>query len=166
MALTHWGRVTHICVSNLTIIDSDTGLSPGRRQAIIWTNAGILLGTNLGTNFNEIVIEIHTFSFKKMHLNMSSEKWRPCFPRLQCVNCMHLLIKCFGVYYSWQRFPLSWATQFRCLGYQSPFLRFPELMPIDNFYNGSRIQWTSTMVPIGSYWNTNREITSEDSGLR
>ena len=33
--LTHCGRVTHICVSKLTIIDSDNGLSPGRRQAII-----------------------------------------------------------------------------------------------------------------------------------
>ena len=32
--LTHWGRVTHICVGNLTIIGSDNGLSPGRRQAI------------------------------------------------------------------------------------------------------------------------------------
>ena len=41
--LTHWGRVTHICVSKLRIIGSDNGLSPGRRQAIIWTNAGILL---------------------------------------------------------------------------------------------------------------------------
>ena len=41
--LTHWGRVTHICVNILTIIGSDNGLSPGRRQAIIWTNAGILL---------------------------------------------------------------------------------------------------------------------------
>ena len=41
--LTHWGRVTHICVSILTIIGSDNGLSPGRRQAIIWTNAKILL---------------------------------------------------------------------------------------------------------------------------
>ena len=41
--LTHRGRVTHICVGNLTIIGSDNGLSPGRRQAIIWTNAGILL---------------------------------------------------------------------------------------------------------------------------
>ena len=40
--LTHWGRVTHICVGNLTTIGSDNGLSPGRRQAIIWTNAGIL----------------------------------------------------------------------------------------------------------------------------
>ena len=72
--LTHWGRVTHICVSKLTIIGSDSGLSPGRRQAIIWTNAGILL---IGTNFNDISIEIHIISFKEMHLKMSSAKWRP-----------------------------------------------------------------------------------------
>ena len=52
--LTHWGRVTHICVSKLTIIDSDNGLSPGRRQAIIWTNAGILLIRPSGTNFSKI----------------------------------------------------------------------------------------------------------------
>ena len=75
--LTHWSRVTHICVGNLTIIGSDNGLSPGRRQAIIWTNAGILLIVPLGTNFNEIVIGIQTLSFKKMHLKMSSTKWRP-----------------------------------------------------------------------------------------
>ena len=43
MTLTHWGRATHICVGKLTIIGSDNGLSPGRSQAIIWTNAGILL---------------------------------------------------------------------------------------------------------------------------
>ena len=61
---THWGRVTHICVNQLTIIGSNNGLSPGRRQAIIWTNAGILLIGPLGTNFSEILIEIHTFSFK------------------------------------------------------------------------------------------------------
>ena len=70
--LTHWGRVTHICVSKLTIIGSDNGLSPGRRQAIIWANAGIFLIGPLGTNFSEILIEFHTFSFKKMHLKMSS----------------------------------------------------------------------------------------------
>ena len=74
---THWGRVTHICVGNLTIIGSDNGLSPIRRQAIIWTNAGILSIGHLGTNFSEILIEIHTFSFKKMHLKRSSGKWRP-----------------------------------------------------------------------------------------
>ena len=65
VVLTHWGRVTHICVSKLTIIGSDNGLSPDRRQAIIWTNAGILLIEPLGTNFSEILIEILTFSFKK-----------------------------------------------------------------------------------------------------
>ena len=36
--LNHWGRVTHICISNLTIIVSDNALSPDRRQVIIWSN--------------------------------------------------------------------------------------------------------------------------------
>ena len=75
--LTIWGRVTHICVSKLSFIGSDNGLSPGRRQAIIWTNAGIWLIGTVGTNFNEILIEIHTFSFQNIHLKMSSGKWRP-----------------------------------------------------------------------------------------
>ena len=75
--LTHWGRVTHICVGKVTIIGSDNGLSPDRRQAIIWTNAGILSIGPLGTKFSEILIAIHVFSFKEMHLKMSSVKWRP-----------------------------------------------------------------------------------------
>ena len=66
------GRVTHICVSKLTIIGSDNGLPPDRRQAIIWTNVGLLLIGPWGTNFSEIFIEILTFSFKKMRLKMSS----------------------------------------------------------------------------------------------
>ena len=56
---------------------SDNGLPPDWRQAIIWKNAGILLIGPLETNFSEIVIKIHTLSFKKMHLKMSSGKWRP-----------------------------------------------------------------------------------------
>ena len=47
--------LTHICVGNLTIIVSDNGLSPGRRQAIIWTNAGIVnwtLRNKLQWNFH------------------------------------------------------------------------------------------------------------------
>ena len=43
IALTHWGQVMYICVSKYTIIGSDNGLSPSRRQAIIWTNADISL---------------------------------------------------------------------------------------------------------------------------
>ena len=75
--LTYWGRVTHICVGNLTTIGPYNGLSSGRRQAIIWNNAGILLFEPWGTNFSEILIGIQTFSFKKMHLKLSSAKWRP-----------------------------------------------------------------------------------------
>ena len=70
--LTHWGRVTHICVGNLTIIGSESSLSPGRRKAIFWTNTGIFLIEPPETNSSEMSIEIHTFSFKKMHLKMSS----------------------------------------------------------------------------------------------
>ena len=75
--LTHRGRVMHICVNELTIIGSDNGLSPGRRQAIIWTSVIILSVGTLGTNFSEIFIEILTFSFKKMRLKKLSAKWRP-----------------------------------------------------------------------------------------
>ena len=75
LRLTHWGRVTHTCVGNLIIIGSDNVLAPGRRQAIIWTNAGILLIWPLGTNFCEVLFEVPTFSVRKMRL-----KWRPFFP--------------------------------------------------------------------------------------
>ena len=54
---THWGRVTHLCVSELSIIR---------------TNAGMLLIGPLQTNFSEIFIEIHIFSFKKVHLKILS----------------------------------------------------------------------------------------------
>ena len=64
-----------ICVSELTTIGSGNGLSPGRRQTIIWTNDGILLIEPLGTNFSEILFG--TFSFNKMHFKLSSGKRRP-----------------------------------------------------------------------------------------
>ena len=89
LRLTHWGRVTHICVSELPIIGSDNDCSPGRRQAIIWTNAGILLVQTLGTNFNEILSEIYTFSFKKMYLKMSSGKRRPFCLGLNALKLRH-----------------------------------------------------------------------------
>ena len=52
--------MTHICVSDLTITGSDNGLSPGRRQVIIWTNAELLLNGTFGTNFSDISINIFT----------------------------------------------------------------------------------------------------------
>ena len=53
MILTHRGRVTHVCVSKITIIGSDDAMSPDRRQSIIWPNAHTLLIWPLGTNFSE-----------------------------------------------------------------------------------------------------------------
>ena len=67
----------YICISKLTIIGSDNGLSPGRRQTIIWINVGILFIGTIGTNFSETLIEIYTFSFEKMPLKMLSGKWQP-----------------------------------------------------------------------------------------
>ena len=98
--LSHWGRVTHICVSDLTIIGSDNGLSPGRHQAIIRTNARILLIRPLGTNFSEILIEILIFSFKKMRLKVSSAKTRPF-----CLG-LNVLIPIKLVLYECHRNPL------------------------------------------------------------
>ena len=90
--LTHWGRMRHICVGKTTIIGSDNGLSPGRRQAIIWTNAGILLIGTLGTHFSEILSEIHTFSFSRNSIwNVVCEIAAILF-KSQCVNTVYFNI--------------------------------------------------------------------------
>ena len=94
--LSHLGRVTHICISELAIIGSDNGLSPGRRRAIIWNNAGILLYGPSGTDFSEILIAIHTFSFKKLHSKMSSPKWRPFCLGLNVLYQIWYSIRCYG----------------------------------------------------------------------
>ena len=64
---------SYVCCFQKAILSS---LSPGRRQAIFWTNIILSIWT-LGRNSNEILSEIRVFSFKKMHLKMSSANWRP-----------------------------------------------------------------------------------------
>ena len=64
------------------------------------TNAGILLTWPLGTNFSELSIEIYTFSFKKIHLIMSSEKWRPFCLSLIMLKCFH------GLHYNMSKIAL------------------------------------------------------------
>ena len=98
MPLTHWGQVTHICVSRLTITGSDNGLSPGRRQAIIWTNAGILLTGPLGTNFSENFIEILKFSFTKMRLKSVVCEIAAILSRPQCVK---ITLRAVVIYITW-----------------------------------------------------------------
>ena len=92
-SLNHWGRVTHIWVNNLSIIGSDNGLLLGPYQALIQTNTGILLIEHLRTNFSEILIEIHTFSFKNKQFKMSSAKWRPF-----CLGLIALTLQVFVPY--------------------------------------------------------------------
>ena len=107
--LTHWGQETHICVSTLTIIGSDKGLLPARRQAIIWTNAGIFLIGPLGTNFSEILIEIQAFSFQKMHLKMSSGKWCHFVLASMCygwMTCEFWMQDIFHQMECWKQLPL------------------------------------------------------------
>ena len=67
----------HICVKELWSIVSGNGLWPVRRQSITWNNADLLLIGPLETNFSEVQIKIHNFSFMKMYMKMSSGKWRP-----------------------------------------------------------------------------------------
>ena len=122
----------HICVSKIIIIRSDNGLSPKWRQAIIWTYAGILLIGLLRTNFSEILIEIHTFSFNEMHLKMSSAKMPSISSRPQWVkvppnhimtpwhgNTFHIMGFLFGESTSYQWIaltkPRASSTRLWCL---------------------------------------------------
>ena len=74
--LTHWGRVTH----KLTSIGSDNGLSPGRCQAIFWTNNGTLLIGPLDTNVSEILIDIDDNAFENVMCKMAATLCAtPCY---------------------------------------------------------------------------------------
>ena len=85
--LTHWGWLMHTCICKLTLIGSDNGLVLNRQQAIIWTNARMLLIGSVGTNLiTEILIKIYKFSLKKMHLKMLSGKWQPSCLGLNILN--------------------------------------------------------------------------------
>ena len=120
--LTHWGRLTHICVSKTTIIGSDNGLLPGRCQAIIWTNVGILLIGTLGTNFSEILSECHSFSFKKMHMKMSGKWWPSCLglnvlTHLGREQMSDMLQTFSNVVFVWKLLPVAYITEIYFWGF-------------------------------------------------
>ena len=134
--ITHWGQVTHICVGYLTSIGSDNGLSPGRHQAIIWINAGILLIGSIGINFSEILIEIKTFSFKKMRLKVSSAKRRPFCPGLNVIM-MKMIISSYLSLCIQNCVRCNWLWYFGNTAIQSavdsPHKR-PLILPLDIFF--------------------------------
>ena len=133
----HWGRVTHICVGKLIITGSDNGLSPDRRQAIIWTNAGWLSIGPLLTYFSEHLIKIQQFSLEKMHMKMSSAKWRPSCLGLNVLTVRPTSSASLLYVYTCPRMVTSWhghtfhmtgpmsgeSTRHWCIPSQSPTLQ-------------------------------------------
>ena len=98
-------RVRHICISKLTIIGLDNGLSPRWWQVIIWISVGILLIGALGTNFSEILIEVQTFSPKKIPLKTSSVKCCPFHLGLNVLSHLYFMFILYPIYYA-----MSWKT--------------------------------------------------------
>ena len=70
--------MTHICVDHLTIIGLDNGLSPSHYLNQCWN----IVNWTFRNKLHEILIKVHTFSFKKMHLKMSSGRCWPFCPGL------------------------------------------------------------------------------------
>ena len=110
--LTHWGWVTHICISKLTIIGSDNGVLNGWHLAIIWTNTGIFLMGTLGTNFSEILSEIDTFSLKKCNWKVVCKMAAILsLPQCDCMIIAHsslnivanILQTIFSIAFSWNK---------------------------------------------------------------
>ena len=87
-------RLTHCYVrhNKLTINGSDNGLSPGRCQAIIWTNAEILLIRPSATNFSDFFyrnssIFIEENTFKNIVCDMLSNSSRLGYVTCQSTWC-------------------------------------------------------------------------------
>ena len=147
--LTHLGRLIHICTSKPIIIGSDNGLLPGWRQAIIETSAGISLIGPLGTNSIEIWINIHTFSFRKMHLKMASAKWQPF-----CLGFNMLINVKNGNYTIWSPMVLS-VYKDTCDGvyfyiYYILAVQDNGIVVFSRFISRHDICWFCEVVTIGS----------------
>ena len=77
--------MTDICVSKLVIIGLDNGLLPGQHQPIVWTNAGLLLITPLGSNFSEILIDFYIFIQENAFENVI-RKFAAILSRPHCIK--------------------------------------------------------------------------------
>ena len=155
-SLTHWGRVTHICVSDLTSIGSDNGLSPGRRRAIIRTNAGILLIGPLGTNFSEILVGNQTFfSIQKNALENVVCVIASILSRPQWVNC-DLIFKHGGQNLPQHNFLLPRLIRHFQLLSHGPLGDFSEFFWIFDFQTNFSNWWLRYLL-----WNFTHIIATE-----
>ena len=86
--------MTHVCVGDLTIIVSDNGFSPDRRQAIICTNARMLSIGPLRTNFSEILFETLAFSIQENAFESVVSEKVVFLSRPQCVTGYDTITAC------------------------------------------------------------------------
>ena len=110
----HFTSLIYVYASvNWVSIGSNNGLSPGRRQAIIWTNADILSNITQSTHLNFKYNFFEIFPFTKMHLNISSAKWLPFlhFVQARWVNAIAVVATFGGCRTAWERESLSSLTQ-------------------------------------------------------
>ena len=133
---------------NWVSIGSGNGLSPARRQAITWTNAGLLSIGHLGTNCSEIRIEIQKFSFMKMHLNLSPAKWRPF-----CPGEGELIPGPWPTRASYCPIELCWyQLNHRIIPVYIPrSLGWPPLTPTSGTHFTTEILWKSSLVRLWSW---------------
>ena len=81
--LTHWRWMMPICIGKLIIIGSDNGLSLGKATSHYLNQRWLIVNW---TNFSEIRNEILTFSFKQLHLKLSSAKMAAILSQPQYVK--------------------------------------------------------------------------------
>ena len=75
--LINWGRVTHICVSKINHHWSREWFVAWSAPSHYLNQCWIIVHWNLKNKLQWNLNKICTFTFKKMHLKMSSVKWRP-----------------------------------------------------------------------------------------
>ena len=151
--------MSHTCVDKLIIIASDNSFSPGRRQAIIWINAGVLSTWPLRTNINEILIEIYTFSFMKMHLKMSSVKWRPFYIGINVLT--------LNEYMNWNSHTKN-ANKISCMSVVIRSIYVYIYIHIyTNFFQFGitnwRFEWDRISKPHRSFWSWQNAVTVKTS---
>ena len=96
--LNHWGWVMHICVSKLTIIGSDSGVSPGHYLKQCWNVANWTLRNKLQSS---LVPNSYIFIQENTH-DKSSGKWRKF-----CFSLNMLIIVMLNL----RKYPSLWETR-------------------------------------------------------
>ena len=149
---------------NWVIIGSGNSLSLVRRQAITWTNADLLLIVPLGTSFNEVLIGILSFSFKKVHLKMSPAETAAILPRGRWVELKSCKVSFAHSLFHICSIDLKWCTLHSsdtgviCVKYQKHvkcenwkgcywLTRFCKFWVWDEFRMDIRLHWTAPLEP-------------------